>query len=794
MNNIEDKNKHKMNPAGENRPFNQDPIIQARDDSGKSNKGMQPTEIMPVAKRPVSVVDATLLPNQYMGMGPRQAGPSATDLLISILRFKWTILVVFILVAALMIAAIWTQVVPKYQARAEVRVRPIIPRLVFRTDENGMIPLYSQYVNTQVSIIRGLTICQRVLDRKEVQDTQWYKNPQQSLKERLRGIQTTPTERLRDTLSVRPRSRTELIDVSFTDPSVKDAKLIVDAVLDEYIKYNEETSDKDKVILRQQLEEQYRSLLTEIQSLERNAAKLSEEIGTETPQELVLSKRLRLDDTQASLKKLQQRIAILERMAKPAITDDSNNVAEVTPTDSNETQLKYYMDAEWSRLYANVRAIRHKIKNSIRTHKHPDMVRDVNDLKFADESLKLREAQLDEQWRDRPKNMAGALMTIDNTSDPNYVNGMIELQLSQVKYEAKLVSEEYSKQQDEFKKLFSDAQLLEQENNRLRHKRELFSAVRQRLDQKNIERDVPGSIGVNMRAFASTQPFNDRRIVFTAMALVMALGMGGGLAFLRASRNQAIYTSRDMPYPMQAPLLGYIPVTRIKKSRGKSLYDEITRSRSHLIESVRIVRTALLSRLNGHGSTTLLITSANSGTGKSAFTMMLGKSLAQAGKKVLMIDSDFHKMSLTKQFELSGKSGLMESLSGKSTNKRHVFPTETSGLSIMPAGKRADDGAVFEQTANGAFKAFIGQLRKQYNIILLDSPPILPVADAAILSGQVDGTIMVERELISRRSNIIDALARLDSAGGRVLGTVFIGTSENEKYGYGYHYGKTKQS
>jgi capsular exopolysaccharide synthesis family protein len=242
---------------------------------------------------------------------------------------------------------------------------------------------------------------------------------------------------------------------------------------------------------------------------------------------------------------------------------------------------------------------------------------------------------------------------------------------------------------------------------------------------------------------------------------------------------------------MQAPLLGYIPITRIKKSRGKSLYNEITRSRFNLIESVRIVRTALLSRLNGRGSTTLLVTSANAGTGKSVFTMMLGKSLAQAGKNVLIIDSDFHKMSLTKQFDLSDKTGLMETLSGCSADRQCVFPTETPGLSVMPAGKKGDDGAVFEQTANGAFKAFISQLHKQYNIILLDSPPILPVADAVILSSQVDGTIIVERELVSRRANIIDAFTRLDSAGGRVLGTVFIGSSENEKYGYGYHYGKT---
>jgi tyrosine-protein kinase Etk/Wzc len=211
-------------------------------------------------------------------------------------------------------------------------------------------------------------------------------------------------------------------------------------------------------------------------------------------------------------------------------------------------------------------------------------------------------------------------------------------------------------------------------------------------------------------------------------------------------------------------------------------------------ESIRVVRTTLLSRLDSHGSTTVLVTSAAGGTGKSRFTMMLGKSLAQAGKRVLVIDADFRKMALTKRVDLSDKSGLIESLCSRSIDKRHIFPTETSGLSIMPVGKRGDDHVVFEEIANGAFKSCIDQLREQYDIILLDSPPILPVADAAILSNQVDGTIMVEREFISRRSNVIEALARLDSAGGHLLGTVFVGSGSREGYGYGYYFGRASES
>ena len=101
---------------------------------------------------------------------------------------------------------------------------------------------------------------------------------------------------------------------------------------------------------------------------------------------------------------------------------------------------------------------------------------------------------------------------------------------------------------------------------------------------------------------------------------------------------------------------------------------------------------------------------------------------------------------------------------------------------------------MFEEIANGAFKTCIRELRKQYDIILLDSSPILSLADATILSSQVDGSIMVERELVSQRANVINALARLGSAGGRLLGTVFVGSGSHEKYGYGYHYSRTSES
>jgi len=789
MDNLEDKTKRNTNSEGETVRLRPDPIVQARDDSSRSGEGMQPTEIIPTAKKPISAADATLLPNQFMGTGgPTQAVPLGSDIIESMFRFKWTVLAVFVLVAAPAIAAIWTQVVPKYKARAEVRVRPILPFLVFRTEDSGMIPLYDSFVNTQVSIIEGLVVLQRALDQQEVQETQWYKEPPKPLVQRLRGNPPDPPmERLRDDLSVKPRRKTEIIDVTFMDPSAKDAKLIVDAVLDQYVKYIGEKSDSTKDKLYSQLVDQYKSLENEILGREKISAELRRLLGTGAPQELVSSKRVRLDGTQARLSELRNKIAILEWQVKQAGIDDSNDVA-VASTDRREKQPKYYEDTEWRKLDVDVRTIRHQIANTL-TANHPDMIRVTKDIEFAEELVRLRETQLDELWLNRPKNAAGMPITILGANGLSYEEWLIHLQhqLTQAEQEEQLLLAEFEKQQADFEGLFETAQLLEKENNTLLHKRELFSAVRQRLDQKNMERNVPGSIEVLMWAFVPPKPYNDRRIVFTAMALVMGLGMGGGAAFLRASRNQAIYTPKDMPHPMQVPFLGYIPVTRTRRSSD----DEVSPA---MIESIRFVRTALLSRLDSQGSTTVLVTSADVGTGKTTFTMMLGKSLAQAGKKVLMMDADFQKMTLTKRFHLPDKSGFMESMRCRSIATWHIFPTETSGLSIMPAGKQGDDGAVFEEIANGTFETCIGELREQYNIILLDSSPILSVADATILSSQVDGTIMVERELVSRRANIIEALAHLGSAGGRLLGTVFMGSGDHKDYGYGYHYSRTSES
>ena len=711
--------------------------------------------------------------------------PSMSELIMNMLRFKWTLLIIFILVSAPLIVVIWTQVIPTYRAKGEIRIRPRIPRLVFNTDDNGAIPFYNSFVNTQVSVMRSFTVLQRVLDQPEIQQTQWYKNSPKTMMQRLRKDQTSPLERLRDGLSVRPRAKTEIVDVSFVDASGQEARSIVDTVLEQYIKFSSEASNATEEVLYRQLGDQYKKLESEIQGREKIATGLRRSLGTENPQELVSSRRFRLDETEARLIALQQRLTLLQWEIKQTTGNDSNGVP-VAQGDNNIKQMEYYNDSEWRQFNIQVRTIQHQQDNSIYAEGHLETRRLKNDLAFAQELLQERETHLDEQWQDLQKNTNDLPITAWVLGKPNVGQETVSLehQYNLAKQEEPLLVAEFEKQRTELKSLFESTQLYETENNALRHTRELFDAVRQRLDQKRVERVVSGSIEVLTSAFVPLRPGNDRRMVFTMMALFSALGLSGGVAYLRAVKNQMIYTPTDMPLPIQTPFLGCIPVS---ESKGAPDFE----GDPVLLESIRSIRTSFYSRLKGQICPIVMVTSATKGTGKSSLSMMLGKSMAQTGKKVLLIDCDIYKRSLSRQFDVEDQPGFIESLQANAIDKEHIIPTKTYGLDIMSTGLRGNDQTAFEEIAGSAFKELMNQILKQYtyDIVLLDGPPILAMADASIIARQIDGVIMVEREHVSHRINVADALIRLNATGGHLLGTVFVGSLRGKHYGYGYGYG-----
>lgn len=730
-------------------------------------KPLDSPEILDAANPPAA------LPGREVELADETTGGESAPLSLALLlRYKWLILLVFVGVAIPGLAWVWTQIEPAYRATAVIRVAPKIPRIVFETEDNGIIPLYQSYLNTQVAVILSSQVLERVLDQPDVRATRWYAEHNDA-----------PLAWLSDSLYVVPRRRTELIDVSFTARSPREAALIANAVVDQYVRYVNQRSSLADDPVYQTLVDRYRQLEREIEGRKEYLNKLRRELGTGTPEQLVAQKRVRLDQTLAELEKLEQQIRLKqwEKSELQRLSQNAGPTASQPATQRAQFDQRYQRDDEWRRLYLSVRRAEHKLElaRARLGDENPRLLQLKQDLEFARDLLKAREAELEEQWRISPPDAAP--QTDGFAADARE----LEWQIRALKKQRDLILETLRKQQEDFDQTFEKAQLLARESDELSHKLEMFAALRQRKDAKELESNVPGSISLQTRAIAPHRPYRDRRRLLTAVVLVFALGLGIGAAYLRASLNPTIHEADDLPLGGPTPFLGHLPLVR----NPERISDEEER---RLAECMRMIRTALLQRLTTARGHVVMVTSAGPGAGKTAVAMLLARSLAQAGKRVLLVDADIRRPSLAARFNLAPGPGLLDMLAQRARDQDVIRTNGQQGLSIVPAGDLHRGGFDPELLANGEMGRSLKRWRETYDVVVLDAPPVLPVADARILASMVDGALMVVREKHCHRSEVVEAIACLGAAGGRLLGTVFLGERGRRAYRsrYSKYYGQ----
>ncbi len=698
--------------------------------------------------------------------GSSEAVPLSLSLL---LRFRWTILLVFVAVVVPGLALVWTQFEPVYRATAVVRVAPKIPRIVFETEDNGIIPLYQSYLNTQVAVILSSQVLERVLDDPQVRSTKWYA-----------AHHDAPLAWLSESLYVLPRRRTELIDVSFTATDPREAALIANAVVDQYLRYVQQRSSLADDPVYRTLVDRYRQLEREIEGRKQYLNKLRRELGTGTPEQLVAQKRVRLDQTLSELDRLEREIRLAEwKQQALRELDRDAHAASSQPSASQPVRfdLRYKRDDEWRRLYLSARTAEHKLELARQRlgDANPRLIELKQDVEFARDLLRAREAELEQQWRVSPPDDAGEVRDA-LAADARE----LDWQIRALKKQRDLVLETLRKQQKDFDDTFEKAQLLARENDELSHKLEMFAALRQRKDAKELESNVPGSISLQARAIAPHRPFRDRRKMLSAVVLMAGLAAGVGLAYLRANLSPTIHEAGELPAGGQTPFLGHLPLLKDP--------ERITSEQERLLaECTRMIRTALLQRLGGRGGHVVMITSAGPGAGKTAVAVLLARSLAQCGKRVLLVDADIRRPSLAARFDLSDGPGLLDMLAREASEQEVIRTNGQHGLSIVPAGSQRDREFDPELLANGMMSRSLQRWRQAYDVVVLDAPPVLPVADARILASQVDGAVLVVREKHCHRGEVVDAIACLSAAGGRLLGTVFIGSGPRGSYRSRYY-------
>ena len=166
--------------------------------------------------------------------------------------------------------------------------------------------------------------------------------------------------------------------------------------------------------------------------------------------------------------------------------------------------------------------------------------------------------------------------------------------------------------------------------------------------------------------------------------------------------------------------------------------------------------------------------------------------MAQAGQRVLLMDCDMRRPRLHKVFSKPNHSGVtsalldlagLEDLAGL---KVHALPTEIENLSLLPMGPHAPNPA--ELLHSESFARLLQELRRRYDRVILDSPPVVPVTDATILSKKVDGTVVVVRAFKTSKELARQAVRAIRDVGGRIVGTVLNAVDlGRQEYGY-YHY------
>jgi capsular exopolysaccharide synthesis family protein len=296
-----------------------------------------------------------------------------------------------------------------------------------------------------------------------------------------------------------------------------------------------------------------------------------------------------------------------------------------------------------------------------------------------------------------------------------------------------------------------------------------------------------------------------RRVLF---ALLIGLMIGGSGALVLDRLNTALFRREEIEALLHVPVLAIVPRIapeseerrRLKKVKlpGTALVRRAPNPADALItvtdlhsagsQAYRKLRTHLIFSTGGDPLRTLLVTSPGAGEGKSTVCANLAVTFAQQHMRVLLVDCDMRRSRLHGLFGVPRTPGLTEVLARQGTLEEAIRPTQVDGLHILPAGTLVPN--ISELLGGAGMRAVLAELSKRYDLVVVDTPPVLAAADAEILGVQTDAVLLVVRAGHTDRQPAQYAVQQLRAIGARVVGTVLNDPDEKvADYGrYTYYY------
>jgi capsular exopolysaccharide synthesis family protein len=359
-----------------------------------------------------------------------------------------------------------------------------------------------------------------------------------------------------------------------------------------------------------------------------------------------------------------------------------------------------------------------------------------------------------------------------------------------------------------YRKAYDDLRANNQYENtedKLRSERERARALHARVQQVVDETQMRKESG-GFRANTITPPGYGIKIspdpyqVFIAASL-LGIMLGVGLAYLAEVSDKSFRNPDEIRKRLGLPVIGHIPALAPDEkaqqlvASGSNTIDPmlITHYQSNSVgaEAYRGVRTALYFSTQGEAHRVIQVTSPNVSDGKSTLAANLAASIAQSGKRTLLVDCDFRKPRVHKIFNVPSTLGMASAMAGQADLHSAIQQTAVPNLSVLPCGPRPANPA--ELLTSPKFSEIIEQLRQMFDFVVVDTPPILVVTDPAVVAPRVDGVVLCIRVTKNGRPYAERAREVLQSLGANVLGVVVNGFGTQvggNKYGYEhYNYG-----
>jgi tyrosine-protein kinase Etk/Wzc len=290
----------------------------------------------------------------------------------------------------------------------------------------------------------------------------------------------------------------------------------------------------------------------------------------------------------------------------------------------------------------------------------------------------------------------------------------------------------------------------------------------------------------------AVSPNRKRAITYSALVGVL---LGLAMAFALDRLDDSVKSPDELRDQMELPLLGLIPAIRAERGGRRSAEAASGRlithadPRSPVAEAYRSMRTNLAFARAQQSPQAIVVASPGPADGKSTTAANLAITFAQQGQRTLLIDADLRRAVLDRAFNVSRSPGLTEVIVGESPVDDAVHATEIPNLSILASGRFPPNPA--ELLGSSRMQEILHEAKARFDVVLLDSPPLLAVTDAAVLSTMVDGVVLVIRAERTKREAVRRAIGHVRSVRGRFLGAVLndVDMRSSAYYGsYGHYY------